>query len=368
MVLEGVAVDKLRRSFKVISVDSQQHNLGRFKLASTLIKILNPGDDESADHAGAVNGEQFGGELKITRIPGLTKQTDEVNDFLRGFRGPFRLAEESESCGLVIHGGRGTGKTFILQHLAATNWGKVHWIKPSDKLSTIKEIFKQAQSQMPSMVLIDALDELIVKDRSNRDAVIDALCDELDTLSSIALTQSELPKMLIVATCMDYMTDVPAKLQTESRFNENISLPIPRGEQRLEILRYLDPPLRPEEKDAILVTLSQKTHAYNPRDLRTLVRRAKKVFNKRIDESGLDNEESRPEKWFLEREDMDHALTSTRPTAMHDINLQPPTIHWQDVGGQESLKKILNRMIKNTKVRIICLYRESRHLWQQRDR
>lgn len=353
MVLEGVMVGKQRRSFKVLSVDSKIDNLARFKPATTLIKVLDPGDDDPAAAGGSssvVNGEAYGGELKITDAPGLGKQVAAINLFLRSFHGPFKLPPDAESCGLVIHGGRGTGKTFLLQRLAATNWGKAHWIRPSDKLSTIKEIFKQAHAERPSMVLIDALDELIVKDRSNRDAVIETLCDELDALSAAAVELNGLPKTVVVATCMDYMTDVPAKLQAESRFEENVTLPIPRAEQRLEILQFLDPPLRPEDKQAALNAISQKTHAYNPRDLRRLIRNAKKVFNKRVCESNLDEEGSRPEQWFLERRDMDRALTETRPTAMHDINLQPPTIHWQDVGGQESLKKVLTRMIKNIKV------------------
>lgn len=46
--------------------------------------------------------------------------------------------------------------------------------------------------------------------------------------------------------------------------------------------------------------------------------------------------------------EMEHARRITRPTAMHDINLNPPTIHWDDIGGQDDLKKVLSRMIRRT--------------------
>ncbi|KAJ4865228.1 ATPase family associated with various cellular activities (AAA) domain-containing protein [Trichoderma breve] len=341
MVLEGVNINKLRRTFKVISVNGQSNNLARFKLSSSTVRIVQPGG-----------------------VPGLSSQVNTINQFLRGFGRPFWIQNERESCGFVIHGGHGTGKTFILQRIAAINWGRVHWIRPSDKLSSIRETFKQAQSQQPSLLFIDGLEDILAKDRSNRDTVIEALGDELDNLSATASTANALPRVVVIATCLDYLADVPAKLQKRSRFRENVALPIPRATERLEILRFFNPPLQAEEKESCLVSLASKTHAYNGDDLANLVLNAKKILGNRLDEetaaaaaqnvdAGATGESSQetqqPKEHYLTSQDMEQALRITRPTAMHDINLKPPTIHWQDVGGQESLKKVLSRMIKNTK-------------------
>jgi AAA family ATPase len=353
MVLEGVTINKLRRTYKVLSVNGQQHNLARFKLASTAIRILSAKEDEPSPHEDdpGGGGGSGGGELVLTDVPGLATQVRAINSFLRGFRRPFWIPQARESCGLVIHGGHGTGKTMILQRLAATGWGRVHWIRPSDKLAAIRETFRQAVAQAPSMVLIDALEELIVQDRGNRDAVIEAIADELDALSRAALAPdaNRLPRVVVVATCLDYMTDVPAKLQKRSRLRENVALPIPRAAERLEILRFLDPPLPAgPEKETCLAAVAQKTHAYNGDDLANLVLGAKRIMEDRMDESGVEQETAGEQ--FLSVADMEQALRVTRPTAMHDINLKPPTIHWQDVGGQDGLKKVLSRMIKKTKV------------------
>jgi AAA family ATPase len=241
-------------------------------------------------------------------------------------------------------------------------------------LSTIRETFKQAQSQQPSLLFIDGLEDILAKDRSNRDSVIEALGEELDNLSAAASASSALPRVVVMATCQDYLADVPAKLQKRSRFRENIALPIPRATERLEILRFFNPPLRAEEKESCLVSLASKTHAYNGDDLANLVLNAKKILGNRLDDEaavdavveGVNSVninateeqtplEKQPQQHFLTSQDMEQALRITRPTAMHDINLKPPTIHWQDVGGQESLKKVLSRMIKNTKVRFYAI-------------
>ncbi|TWU72723.1 AAA+-type ATPase [Metarhizium rileyi] len=344
MVFEGVNINKLRRTFEVVSVNSHTDNIAKFKLSSSTIRILTEGEDADAEaEAETVSG----GDLVVTGVPGLAAQVSTINRFLKGFTRPFWVRDERESCGFALHGGHGTGKTFILQKIADTRWGRPFWIKPSDKLATIRETFKQAHTLQPSMILIDGLEDLIAKDRPNRDSVIDAIGEELDALSAEATARNALPQVVVVTTCLDYMTDVPAKLQKRSRFRENIALPIPRASERLEILNFFDPPVLPAEKRACLDSVAQKTHAYNGDDLANLVLNAKKILGNRLDEEGVDPASAGEQ--FLSTEDMEQALRITRPTAMHDINLKPPTIHWQDVGGQESLKKVLNRMIKNTK-------------------
>ncbi|KAG5919253.1 hypothetical protein E4U53_004016 [Claviceps sorghi] len=381
MLLEGVNINKLRRSFQVLSVNSRADNIAKFKLSSTAIRIVDA--DGSADAASsdadapdAAAAALTGGRLAVTGVPGLASQVSAINRFLTGFTRPFWVRDERESCGFVIHGGHGTGKTLILQRIADSHWGRPFWIKPSDKLTTVRDTFGQARASQPCMVLLDDLHELISRDRPNREAVVEAIAEELDALSAQAKAAGALPSMVVLATCEDYMTDVPAKLQKRSRFRENIALPIPRASERLEILDFLDPPIRPDQKAECLAAVAQQTHAYNGDDLATLVLNAKKILGNRLDDEAAASIAAQPStnttattaticppssssssssssaaapQHFLSKEDMLQALRITRPTAMHDINLKPPTIHWQDVGGQESLKKVLNRMIKNTR-------------------
>ncbi|KAF4464939.1 aaa family atpase [Fusarium albosuccineum] len=341
MVLEAVTGTKVRRNFKVISVNSRPDSVARFCPASTTIRIT----DANELNAEA-NGEP-GGDLVITGVPGMATQIKVLNAFLRVFTRQFYFRGERSSCGFVIHGGPGTGKTLILNRIAETKWGRVHWIKPSDKIATIRETLSLAQTQQPSMILMDDFDALINKDRSNRDSIIDAICETLDGLSATARSSKALPQVVVVATCSDYPTDIPAKLQKTGRFVRNVALPIPGTSERLEILSSFDAPIRPEEKQSLLMEVAQRTHAYSPQDLDKLMEHAKEVLGDRLQEQDIDP--LMEQDHFLQRADLEQATKATQPTAMHDINLHPPTIHWQDVGGQDALKKALNRMIKYTK-------------------
>lgn len=340
MIFEGVTIGKLRKSYKVTSIDGLDTNLRRFAPESA-VRVQDPESEE-----GAVS-QSFGGELTVTGVPGLSHEIAVLNDFLEGFSRPFIGRDEYESCGFVIHGGRGTGKTFILKQIAKANWGKPWWIKGTDKLTTIRDTFKLAQSQRPSLIFIDGLDDLLSKDRSNRDAIIETIGDELDSLSAEGLRDQALPQVVVIATCSDYMIDVPPKLQKRERFGDNIALHIPAAPERFEILKFHNPPIKAEETEKALRSIAQKTHAYNGDDLARLVRNSWKMLRSRLREEGADLSSMRDQS--LTQQDMERAMNITRASAMHDINLKPPTIHWQDVGGQEALKKILSRMIRNTK-------------------
>ena len=359
MIFEGVVLGKQRYKYKVVRVNGQSHSLGRFRRTTSTIRILKSDEDDAAAASEDADGTP-GGDLVVTGVPGLAKPVAALNHFLEAFGRRFRVAGERESCAFMVHGGHGTGKTLILERLAATGWGTVHWIQPGDKLSTIRDIFKQATaSRQPSIILIDEFQDLISKDRSNRDDVIRTLTNELDALSAKAKAEQRLPYVVVVATCLDYMLDVPVKLRRRSRFYRNAALPIPRAPERREILDFLNPPLREAEREACLANIASRTHAFNGDDLACLVLNALEIQATRLgseakaaaEESG---EMAEPqEKDSMPASDMEQALKVTEATAMHDINLNPPTIHWRDVGGQDKLKKVLSRMIKNTKVRTL---------------
>ncbi|KAM0301862.1 hypothetical protein ACHAPM_005014 [Fusarium culmorum] len=340
MVVEATLSSKWRRNFKVISVNSHTNSLGRFDPGSTNITVA----DENAANAEA--DAQSGGELVVTGVPGMAPQLKALNGFLSAFRKTLTNPLERESCAFVIHGGHGTGKSFILDRIAATRWGKVHRIKPLDKIASMRETFKLAQSQQPSIVLIDDLENLISKDRSNRDSIIDLLGEELDQLATSAVSNDSLPQVVVVATCSDFLTDIPNQLQRSTRFDNHAPLTIPRIQERLEILEFLDLPINPAEKQSVLLDLAQRTHAYSPLDLRRLCTRVRYVMGLRLREAGDDTFSTER---FLEISDINKAKKAIRSTAMRDINLNPPTIHWRDVGGQDVLKKVLNRMVKYTK-------------------
>ncbi|TEA11019.1 ATPase family gene 2 protein [Colletotrichum sidae] len=332
-----------KQIYLVLSVDGRKDNVAKF-VSSTAARI-GDGDDETEEMPDEMPETREVSTLEVAGIPGLPAESEKLNRFLRGFNGKFFFRGHHKSCGLVIHGGRGTGKSHMLDRIAETGWGRVFRIEDNDKSSTVEEVFKQARSLQPSIILIDGLQTLIGKDRANSSAIVHRLGQQLDQLAEEASRNDELPKVVVVATCLDYMADVPPELQKTTRFRFNIPLSIPNAKERLEILEALDVPVQDDVKDAVLKSISQQTHAFTPDDLATLVERAMDIAEDRLRQSFDPDTTGRP---HLLKEEMEAALRCTKATAMHDINLKPPTVHWQDVGGQESLKKALRNMLTLT--------------------
>jgi AAA family ATPase len=332
MVLEAMHSSKARRNFKVLSVNSQTNNLAKYSLQHTNIHVHWTDPRER-------------GKLVVTDVPGMSKAVKSLNQFLDKFTHPIKFKGYKRSSGFVIHGGRGTGKTFILNRIADTKWGQVHRIKTSDKLMSIKLAFRHAQRRQPSIILIDDLHTLISKDNSNRLAIIETMAEELDALSKISQSGEDHVQVVVVATCSDFYMDIPEELRDPTRFFLEAALPIPKVDDRLEILKFLDMPMS-SDKQVLLQQLADETHAFSPRDLCKLAEKAMYHLETRLHATGTGSQEES----FLKRSDLERARSETQPSAMHDINLNPPAIRWQDVGGQEDLKKALHRMIKYTKV------------------
>ncbi|KAM0321718.1 hypothetical protein ACHAQA_009957 [Verticillium albo-atrum] len=327
-----------KKKFRVHSVNSETDSVVRCEKPATIsIRKVEP----------AVPGAQPAPKkLAVADIPGLASEEKRLNAFLRGFNTPFLHKGQQRSCAIVIHGGRGTGKSYVLDRVAATGWGTVFRVEENDKSTAVEEIFKQAKAQRPSIILIDGLQALIGKDRPNSGTITTKLGQQLDQLAEEAWNTDALPKVVVIASCLDYMSDVPPELQKLTRFENNIPLSIPNAVGRQQILDAMSGPVHPDERSTILPHIAQQTHAFNAADLCRLMSHAIQTLAERVDPSqeghGL------PSTPYVSKDDFDVALRSTRPTAMHDVNLKPPTIHWRDVGGQEALKKALRRMITLT--------------------
>jgi SpoVK/Ycf46/Vps4 family AAA+-type ATPase len=128
-----------------------------------------------------------------------------------------------------------------------------------------------------------------------------------------------------------------------NRFSTEIPLSIPDAPARKAILKSLDPPVVPDIRTEVLDKLGDRTHAYTAKDLVMLLSTAGKLAERRVDRTIEDWKEKNH---YLSQDDIEQALLLVRPTAMHDITLKPPSVRWDDIGGQESVKKALRRAVE----------------------
>ncbi|RYP35608.1 hypothetical protein DL767_003720 [Monosporascus sp. MG133] len=332
LLMEDLSLNGAKYSFIIESVSGRSNNVAKYAPGSTWVAI-------SEKHA--PKQPEISGTLRVTGIPGLQSLLDVLyNDFLRFIEaGPSNFPFMLGSCGIVIHGSRGTGKSMLLDHLAATNWGTVvridgHELKPS----MVSEQFQAAMDrQTPSIILIDDISAMIGEACPNRLSYIRVIENGLDALAD-RISKPGGPKVVVVATCLDYFNDIPDQLQTHRRFARRIAIPIPDAAARKEILRSWSPLFRPELSEQYISDVGDRTHAYTPEDLQKVCERAAIARLRRVKDISSD------EPFSLA--DINTALKEVSPTSMQGIDLKPPTVHWSEIGGYDNVKTALQTVMR----------------------
>ncbi|KAK6073048.1 ATPase family gene 2 protein [Seiridium cupressi] len=333
-VFPGLTLDKVtgkdfKRSFIVESVNSSTNNVAKY-CPNTRVKWLDTG---AADNA----ADGVTGRLHVSDLPGMEAPLAKLNRFFEKYEwkyGPRALAPTS--CGLVIQGSRGTGKTMLLNRIANTRWGTVKRIKSTDKAQAIQEYFRNSIDQeAPTIILIDDIKGIVGKDKPGAS---DAVLNGLEELATLCQRNRQRPKILVVATCRNYFEDIPEALQTKETLERHITLTIPDVEARKEIIRYHSPNFPPEDFEQYISNLGDRTHAYTGRDLNKLLRTTLEITE---DRTNVPSGEA-PIIWA----DIRQALNEVRPTAMHDITLKPPTVRWNDIGGYHEVKSTLQQVLR----------------------
>jgi AAA family ATPase len=335
MAFKNLSLRGPKRTFTVDFVNGKPTSLGRYDDSSS-ITIASPIDNiPIAQNNGPVS------KLEVVNVAGIDQALKKLNRFLSNFDRQFKFTWAQRSCAVLLHGGHGAGKTFILNKIICTGWGKVIRIENEVKLSTIRTVFKDAKLSQPCIIIIDELETIVSKEDTTSQSLAKALGEELDGLSQ-GNDGSALPRVLVLAATLD-AGSIPLSLRKRGRFRTDVALPIPDATARKAILKSLAPPVDPSSRDETLDKLGDRTHAYTAEDLVSLLDTACDIAEERLDTGDAITTE---EECFLRPDDLDQALLLVRPTAMHDITLQPPSVRWEDIGGQDSVKNALRRAVE----------------------
>jgi transitional endoplasmic reticulum ATPase len=92
------------------------------------------------------------------------------------------------------------------------------------------------------------------------------------------------------------------------------------------------------------------THGYTGADLASLAREtAMKALRRYLPEINLEEERIPPavlEKMEVRMEDFINAYKEVTPTAMREVYIEVPTVHWTDIGGLEGVKQELREAVE----------------------
>jgi transitional endoplasmic reticulum ATPase len=250
--------------------------------------------------------------------------------------------------GVLLHGPPGCGKTLLARAVASESEANFFSINGPEIMSKfygesearLREMFQQAQQSSPSIIFIDELDAIAPKREEVTGEVERRVVAQLLALMDGLTGRGNV--IVIGATNRPGALD-PA-LRRPGRFDREIEIGVPDKQGRHEILQIHTRGM-PLAKDVDMKKLFEMTHGYTGADLAALGREtAMKALRRYLPEINLEEERIPPsvlEKMEIKMEDFLNGYKEITPTAMREVYIEVPAVHWDQIGGLEEVKKDL---------------------------
>jgi len=263
-----------------------------------------------------------------------------------------RLGVEAPK-GVLLHGPPGTGKTLLAKAVASETNANFYSIGGPEIMSKfygeseerLREIFKEAQENAPSIIFIDEIDSIAPKREEVTGEVEKRVVSQL--LSVMDGLQSRGKVVVIGAT--NRINSIDPALRRPGRFDREIEIGVPDRDGRLEILQIHTRGM-PLNEDVDLKKLADVTHGFVGADLEALAKEAAiRALRRILPEIDLEAENIPAEvlnKIIVRMTDFQDALKEVEPSAMREVLVEVPDIKWDDIGGLEPVKEELREAIE----------------------
>ncbi len=289
-------------------------------------------------------------------IGGLRNEVQKVREMIEL---PLRHPEIFERIGIeapkgvLLHGPPGTGKTLLAQAVANETNANYYSIAGPEIMSKfygeseerLRDTFKQAQDNAPSIIFIDELDSIAPKRDEVSGDVEKRIVSQLLTL----MDGLEARGKVVVIGATNRVNSIDPALRRPGRFDREIEIGIPDEEGRLDIL-HIHTRGMPLTDDVKLEYFAKITHGFVGADLESLCKEAAmRSLTRVIPEINLDQTKIPIEvlnKIRIGNKDFEEALKDIHPSAIREVQIQKPNVKWEDVGGLANVKDELSEAIE----------------------
>ncbi|MEM2381703.1 MAG: CDC48 family AAA ATPase [Candidatus Nezhaarchaeales archaeon] len=255
--------------------------------------------------------------------------------------------------GVLLHGPPGCGKTLLAK--AVANESGAHFITINgpeimskfygESEARLREVFKEAEGNAPSIIFIDEVDAIAPKREEVTGEVERRVVSQLLTLMDGLKGRGQ----VVVIGATNRPDAVDPALRRPGRFDREISIGIPDKPARREILQVHVRGM-PLAEDVNLDELTEVTHGFTGADLAALCREAAmRALRRFLPQIDLEKETVPGEvlqKLKVTRADFNEALKDVIPSTLREVYVEVPEVKWSDIGGLEDVKSKLREMVE----------------------
>ena len=296
-----------------------------------------------------------GGVVTYDDVGGLTDEIQRIREMVElPLKHPelFHRLNIDPPKGVLFYGPSGTGKTLMAKAVSQESSANFIIINGPEIMSKfygasegrLREIFREAEENAPSIIFIDEIDSIAPKRVDTSGEVERRVVSQLLSLMDGLRGRGE----IICVGATNRINAIDEALRRPGRFDREIEFGVPNVLGRKEIFQIHTRGM-PLEEDVNLDHYSEITYGFVGADIMAVCREAA-MFSLRRILPRIYLDEPIPSEIIQEINikdaDFVKAINMVEPSAMREVMVEIPHTAWEDIGGLEDIKQELREAVE----------------------